>query len=315
MPQSQQLDRTRLRGIAQQHPLWLIAVGVVMYGSGPVFVAASSISGPVFSFWRLWFGVGVIGAATAIAVRLGGTRWPRGWSSWRWAVVAGLAFGVHQLAFFSAVQMTSVADVQLMSTVAPLVTAIVAVPLFGERMTRWFLAWTVLAIAGAAIVAMGGASGPDGNPIGMALASSNVVLFSAFYLLSKRGRDEIDVLPFLLGVMFFAALATTAWCVLAGEPVISSPDSYDLTLAAIVALGPGAIGHFVMTWPLKWVPANVPPVMRLSQPLVGGLLAWAWLSQPITNAHLMGGALTLFGVFGALASRLPKDTEPGPQPG
>ncbi|MEX0659853.1 MAG: DMT family transporter [Egibacteraceae bacterium] len=299
-PTARTRRRDRMSGAAARRPLALIATGVLLYSTGPVFVAASDASGPVFSFWRLWIGVPALGLLTALHVRAGG-RWPDR-RAWRWAGWAGLAFGVHQLLMFTAIKATSVVDVSLMNTLAPIVVAVAAVPLFGERPGWRFRAWTVLAMAGAAAVVLGASAGPEGNPVGMAMALGNVITFGAFFLLSKLGREHIDVLPFLFGVMTVAALSVSAFVVLTGEPV-ATISGRDLGLAAATGLGPGILGHFVMTWPLRWVPANVPPVMRLAQPVLSGLLAWWLLAEPITGVHLLGGALTLAGVGGAILSR------------
>lgn len=306
--------RDRMSGAAARHPLALIALGVLLYSTGPVFVGASDASGPVFSFWRLWIGVPALGLLTALHVRAGG-RWPDR-RAWRWAGWAGLAFGVHQLLMFTAIKATSVVDVSLVNTLAPIVIAVAAVPLFGERPGWRFRAWTVLAMAGAAAVVLGASAGPEGNPVGMAMALGNVITFGVFFLLSKLGREHIDVLPFLFGVMTVAALSVSAFVVLTGEPV-GTVSGRDLGLAAATGLGPGILGHFVMTWPLRWVPANVPPVMRLAQPVLSGLLAWWLIAEPITGVHLLGGALTLAGVAGAILSRPAAPAAPAvaPDPG
>jgi drug/metabolite transporter (DMT)-like permease len=282
-------------------------MGVLLYSTGPVLVAASTASGPVFSFWRLWIGVPALGLLSWLHVR-GGGRWPDR-RTWRWALWAGLAFGAHQLLMFSAIKATSVVDVSLMNTLAPILVAFLAVPLFGERTGAVFRLWTVLAMGGAAIVVLGASAGPDGDPWGMAMAVGNVGAFGAFFLLSKLGRADIDVIPFLFGVMVIAAVAVSAYCLAFGEPV-GAVDSRDLWLAATVGLGPGIAGHFIMTWPLRWVAANVPPVMKLAQPILSGLLAWWWLAEPITGVHVLGGMLTLGGVAGALLVR--PSSEPVP---
>lgn len=294
--------RDRLSRAAARRPLALIGLGVTLYSLGPVFVAASDVSGPVFSFWRLWIGVPALGLLTALHVRAGGRLPDR--RAWRWAGWAGLAFGGHQLLMFTAIKATSVVDVSLMNTLAPIVVALAAVPLFGERPGWRFRAWTLLAMAGAAVVILGASAGPEGDPAGMAMAVGNVVAFAAFFLLSKLGRDDIDVLPFLFGVMVVAALTVSGYCLVAGDPV-TTIGGRDLALAAATGLGPGILGHFVMTWPLRWVAANVPPVMKLAQPVLSGLLAWWVLAEPITGTHVLGGVLTLGGVAGAVLNRPP----------
>ena len=292
--------RARLQQAARRQPLTLIAFGVVLYSVGPVLVGASVVSGPVFSFWRLWLGVPILAVATLLHVRAGG-RLP-GRAGWRWAGLAGVAFGLHQLLFMTAIKLTSVTDVALMSTVAPVVVAVAAVPLFGERTGAPFKAWTALAMVGAGTVVLRASTGPDGDPVGMTLAALNVVAFAAFFLVSKLGRDDVDVLPFLLGTMTVAALTVSVFALATGAPV-ARIDERDLLLTLVVAAGPGAVGHFVMTWPLRWVAANIPPVVRLAQPVLSAVLAWALLGEAITAAHLGGGALTLAGVAGALLLR------------
>lgn len=289
--------RARVPSAAAAHPLVPVAVGVVLYAIGPVFVQASAVSGPVFSFWRLWLAVPVLGLLTWLHTRAGG-RWPA-LRAWRWAGYAGLAFGAHQLLFFSAIKATTVVDVSLVNMLAPVVVAVAAVPLFGERPGLAFRGWTVVAIVGAAIVVLAASAGPEGDPLGMTMAVGNVVVFATFFMLSKLGRDDIDVLPFLFGVMTVAALSVSIFAVSNGEPV-GTIGGRDLGYAAVVGLGPGILGHFVMTWPLRWVAANVPPLMRLGQPALSGVLAWWFLSEPIVAAHLVGGGITLAGVCGAL---------------
>lgn len=291
----------RLRGqaFAWRHPLAMIVVGLTLYSTGPVMGQASGVDGPVFSFWRLWFGVPVLGAAAVLMLRAGG-RWPDR-QAWRWPLWAGLCFAAHQLFFFSAIKATSVTDVALMNVLSPILVALVAVPLFGERPGRRFRAWTLLAMVGAAIVVLGASAGPQGDPWGMTMAAANITCFAGFFLLSKRGRSEIDVLPFLFGAILTAALAVSAFAVVTAQPIMAV-ERGDMLLALVVAAGPGALGHFLSTWPLQRLPANLPPVMRLAQPILSGVLAYLFLAEPIRDTHLAGGLLTMLGVFGAVRS-------------
>lgn len=289
----------RASRIGQRHALSLVVLGVVLYSIGPVFVAASSVSGPIFSFWRLWCGVGVLGLATGIHALLtdGGRSEGRGWAV---AAAAGAAFGIHQLFLFTAVKAASVADVTLINALAPIATAVLAVRMFGERPGRGFRGWSLVAMAGSAVIVLG-ASGTSGQLIGMVLALANVIFFAVFFVLSKRSRDHMAVLPFLLVVMTVAALVVSGYVLAAGEAP-GSANGTDLLYAFVVAAGPGAVGHFVMTWPLRWIAANVPPVMRLGTPILAAVWALIFLGEPITTWHLGGGAVTITGVAGALLS-------------
>ncbi|HYD09594.1 MAG TPA: DMT family transporter, partial [Acidimicrobiales bacterium] len=78
--------------------------------------------------------------------------------------------------------------------------------------------------------------------------------------------------------------------------------SDDIWLALAIAALPGAIGHFVSTWPLRWVPANVPPLLQLAIPFLASALAWLVLGEAIELGHVIGGAITIVGVAGAIRS-------------
>lgn len=288
-----------LRGFGRRHPLSPIVLGVLLYSTGPVLVQASDASGAVLSFWRLWMGVPLLGIASAVQARRTG-GWPDR-RAWRVALGAGIAFGAHQLFLFTAIKATSVADVTLVDTTAPVVTALLAVPMFAERPGAAFRSWSALAMAGATVVVFGGATGPDGDPVGMLLALLNVVAFAGFFLLSKRSRDHLAVLPFLFGTMAVAALFVSAYVLMSAEQP-GAVRTADLVYAGVLAAGPGFIGHFVMTWPLRWVPANVPPVMRLGIPVFASTWAWWFLGEEISVLHVLGGAITIAGVAGALLS-------------
>lgn len=289
----------RIQRAAERDPLALVAVGVFLYAVGPVLVASADVSGPILSFWRLWFGVGLLALVFAVYVGATGRRPSR--RGWSWAAASGVAFAVHQLFFMSAVRMTSVVDVTLMQVLQPLFVAVLAVRIFDERPGVRFRTWSAVAIVGAAVVALGGSSGPEGDPTGAAFAALNVVFFAVYFVWSKQARAHIDVVPFLFGATVVAAVVVSLFVALTGEAP-SSAGRGDLLTALAIAAGPGALGHFVSTWPLRWVAANVPPLLQLAIPFVAGFLAWALLDEGVTFAHLVGGLLTIVGAAGAIRS-------------
>lgn len=289
----------RLAAAGERRPVALLWVGVLLFSLGPVLVGASTVSGPVLSFWRLWIGTAVMGVATVVHVGVTGRR--PDLLGWSWAARAGVAFGLHQLAFMSAIKATSVVDVTLMQVLSPMFVAVLAIPLFGERPGAAFRLWSVVAVVGAGIVVLAGASGPEGAPLGMVLAVVNVAFFAVYFVWSKQARAHIDVIPFLFGVVLAAGVTVSAYVVLAGESP-GSASARDLLLAATIAVVPGALGHFVSTWPLRWVAANIPPVVQLTTPFLAGALAWLLLGQRITSLHLVGGLVTVAGVAGAILS-------------
>lgn len=301
----------RLYGAAVDNPLAAVVASVLLYSTGPVLVRAAEASGVTFAFWRLWIGVGGLGVALLLQ-RIGrNIVADKGLDDLETlnvsraglllTALAGTAFGAHQLMVFSALKLTTVADVTLISSLTPIVVGLMAVPLFGERPGPGFRMGAAAAIVGSLIVVVAGSVGDIGEPRGMALALGNVVFFSIFFVISKQSRSHLGVLPFLIGTMLIAAVFVSIYSALTDE-VVMVVTNRDIVLCAVVALGPGLIGHALMTWSLQFVPANIPPVMRLSQPVLASLFAWAWLGERVAEAHVAGGALMLVGITAALRS-------------
>ncbi len=273
---------------------------MLFYGTGPVLARSSETTGVLISFWRLWFGVGVFAVGLLIHRLAGhrlGTR--RGFEL---AALAGVLFSANQVLFFTAIKRTSVVDASLMSTLSPIVVALFAVPLFGERPAPSFRFWSVVAMVGAAFVVLGASSGPDGDPVGMLMAMGSTTCFAGFFLVSKVARDDAAVVAFLTIVMGTAAVMVTVFVFALGlDP--GGVGTTDLWRALGMAVIPGALGHIVMTWPLNYLPANVPPLMRLAGPVVSGGLAWVFLGEGFTWIHLVGGLVIVIGLIGAIRSK------------
>jgi drug/metabolite transporter (DMT)-like permease len=289
----------RLTGALARRPLLLVASGVVFYSTGPVLVAGSSVSGPVLSFWRLWIGVAVMGVAAAVPLRTTGRRPSR--AGWALAGACGVAFGVHQLLFMTAIKRTTVIDVTLMQLLAPVIVGVLAAIVFGERQSPRFRLWSLLSIAGAGIVVLAGPGGPRGHPLGALLAFGNVAFFALYFIGSKHARTHVETTTFLFAAVVTAAVLVSVYVALAGESVATAGRS-DLLIAATLAVVPGGLGHFVTTWQLHRVPANIPPLMQLAMPFLAGAMAWVVLGQGVGPLRVLGGAVTLIGVAGALRS-------------
>lgn len=290
--------------VAARFPFHLVALGVLFYALGPVLARSSETTGVLISFWRLWFGLGVFSIGLAIHLLSGrslGTR--RGVSL---AFRAGLLFSFNQVLFFTAIKRTSVVDASLLGTLSPIVVAIVAIPLFGERPAPQFRLWSALSIAGAAFVVLGSSSGPQGDLGGMLMAMGSTIAFAGFFVISKLARDHIPVVTFLTIVMGTAAVMVSVFVFALGlDP--GGVGTTDLWRALGMAVIPGALGHIVMTWPLAYLPANVPPLLRLAGPVVSGFLAWVFLGEGVTWIHLIGGAIITVGLAGALLSKAGQD--------
>ena len=303
---------------------------IVGYSIGPVLVQVSDASAPVFAFWRGWLTILVTATGAATLRRVAsrrhrrtsaGLRTPAGapgrspvastrtgvfpltvmWRAWWAPVVAGVLNGASTLAFIQAVKLTSVAGTALLLLMNPVLIALWAIPLFGERPGIRFRLWTLVALIGAAMVIMGGSSGPGGDPLGVALAVVSVVLLATQMVVTKVGRRTLDTVPMHMTTTVSGATFVTIFGLLAGHSFTDMTRTDVLCVLGVVAL-PATTSSLLMTWAVRWLPANVPPLIHLPIPFFAGALAWVVLDEVMTLNHLIGGAVTLVGVAAALLS-------------
>lgn len=291
--------------LARTRPVVAVWFGAACFSTGPILIAGASLRGAAFAFWRLWLGTALLGALVALSHRRSPVHLDR--EGVRWAVGAGVAFALHQYMLTVALEEASVVTVTLMGTLSPVIVAVLAIPLFGERPSLRFRAWSVVSLAGAAVVAFGGSGGASSGR-GVLLAVGQVVFYAIYFVGSKQARGHMETTPFLFVATATATVIVSGLVALAGAPV-GDATGRDLLLCAAVALLPGFVGHFAITWSLRWVPANVPPVILLSGPVMSGFLAYLILDQGLTWQELVGGVVTLAGVAGALVLGDPVDDE------
>lgn len=280
-------------------PLVGMAVAVVVMSTGLVVIQMSDLTGVQFSFWRLWCTVVAVGALVATRAAWFGVRTPL--ASLRWAIWPGLLAGFAQPVMFTAMKLTSVTDVVLLTSLMPLLVSLVAFLILGERPGRRFHVWASLAVVGGAIVAYGGSTGLDGNPLGMALAAFSLVGWAFYMVYLKIARMHLDAFVLLWSTFAIAGVVVTIYVAATGWD-IGPVSERDWLLLAYMTVLPGGVGLLLMTWAYRWLPANVPPLILRAEPVIASGMAWWLLSEPITMMHVVGGGIALAGVIGAILS-------------
>ena len=283
-----------------RRPLYAVTAAVVAYSIGPVLVGFSTTSAPVFAFWRGWATILVTVAGAAALGRLE-FRWPKGREWWA-PLVAGCLNGASTMSFIQAVRLTSVAGTTLITLLNPVLIALWAIPLFGERPGIRFRLWTLVAMAGTSVVIAGDWTGPEGSPLGMMLAVLSIVLMSIQQVITKVGRRTLATVPMHVGMAFSGAVFVTVFGLATGHNFLDMTRTDILSVAGVVAL-PSGMGALLTIWAIRWLPANIPPLINLPIPFLAGGLAWLLLGEVMSINDLLGGLVTLVGVAAALLSR------------
>lgn len=206
--------------------------------------------------------------------------------------LAAPAMVVSQVGFIAAVKLTTVAEVFFLLSLAPLMAAIIAYPLLGERIGVLGALAIAVALGGVGLMTGGGFDG--GGWQGRSVALGGALAF-ALYSLAIRGAraEDLDAALVATGILTLAAcLAAVLW---RGLPILVPLRDIMLALAhgGIVL----AAGLVLMGLGSRSVPAVVLIMLAQSESIAAPVLTWLVLGETTTAGVIAGGAAILVAVL------------------
>jgi drug/metabolite transporter (DMT)-like permease len=283
----------------QRRALAAVGVAVLTWGCSNVMIKAVPVNGFVASFYRLWFSIPLLWLlplAQRRTRRIFRREWVRG------SLLGGSLFALHQVLFFNALKLTTVANVALIGALQPLLVLSVAGPWFGERIARRSLPWAALALTGVVAVVLGAGGLPAWSIGGDLLAVGNLMAFTGYFLASKRIRRGNDAIDYLIGMTTVAGVIMLAICLASGQP-LSSPRGGQWLVLLTLALIPGTLGHFLINWAHAHTSAFVVSILMLGVPVVACAGAALWLDERLSPLQIGGAAVALAATAALLATQ------------
>ncbi|MFI0462158.1 MAG: DMT family transporter, partial [Ilumatobacteraceae bacterium] len=211
----------------------------------------------------------------------------------RKAAVPGFIFGMSFISGFAAVKMTSIANATMVGTLQPVLVLFVAPKLFGEKITLRKLLYSISAMIGVLVVVMAAASTSGAHLNGDLLAVLNVFIWTTYFVMSKKRRDEgIHSWSFLAAVFLCAAIIVLPYGAITSNDLGAMHVS-DWWYVMGMAVGPGVIGHGMMTWAQGHIDVSLASMLGLISPVISSVLAWFVFHQSLTPLQLLGGVIVL----------------------
>jgi len=260
----------------------------VLWSFGGIFVTLAYAPGLVLAFYRLIVG------ALAWAVVIYATRRRLTWALLRATWLGGVLLAGDMAMFYSAVKTTSIVDVTVIGAFQPALVMLVSRRLFDERLARRDVALILLAVAGVAMTVAGPGMSNHREVMGDALAAGSMVIFSAYWMVSKRARELCGALEYTSGVTLVAAVAMVPVVLVSGQSLGQFRGSDAWWIVLLVAV-PGS-GHAVMNWAHRYVDASISSAISCLSPLAAALLAIPILGQTLSSSQLVGLAVGLVAI-------------------
>lgn len=219
------------------------------------------------------------------------------------AGLSSLFLTVHFASWVASLRYTSVASSVVLVTTTPLVVALASRLFLKERLERRVLLGIGLGLVGSLVIGSGDFGlGTAESLLGDALALVGALAAAGYFLVGRRLRPQLPVMPYISLVYTGTALLLLAGAAASGDGLwgYSGKTWLWLVLAALV---PQVIGHSLLNWALARVTATLVATSTMAEPVIATLLALLILDETPPATSLVGGAIILTGIYLALWRR------------
>jgi drug/metabolite transporter, DME family len=216
----------------------------------------------------------------------------------------GLAMAGYQLFYFAAIPISSVTLVVVIALCsAPIIVAVLSIPIFKERLTSLIIFSLILGLGGTLLLAFGGNNGSTTNSnanylLGAILALGAGFSYSALTILSRIAakRTDSNASQFIAIAFTFGAVLLLIAAIATGSLKLDLAPGVWL-IAAYLGIVPTGLAYIIFVFALKSVSATVTTIITLLEPAIAALLAWLLLGETITLLTIGGAGLLVASVY------------------
>ena len=209
------------------------------------------------------------------------------------ACAAGLLLALHYTAWMTSLSFASTFVSTALVCTQPLFVAALSGLLLHEPIQREAVPGAIVAVFGAALIALLSMTGEHGSLLGDALALVGAVFIAGHWLCGRAARKNLPALGYMTLVYF-----VTACCLLGISPLLGGFQVTRASLGGIVVLALACTlgGHALMTYLLGYVSADVVSFALLGEPIGAAIWALILFGEPVTLPLLIGGLTVIAGL-------------------
>ncbi len=273
--------------------IWIILfTGVAAISSASILVRfLPAVPAVVIAFWRLAF-------ATLLAFIIAKTRRELKLPDRKdlpAIALAGLLLGLHFVAWFQSLKLTTVASSVVLVTTTPIWSALIEHFGLKERLAAREWLGIVLAVLGGVLVGFGDFGISLKALLGDFLALVGAWVIAFHFAIGRKLRKTLSLFYYTSWLYLFAALALF-FGTFASRSAFIAYHTQDFFLMFLLALFPQLIGHTSLNWALKHLKASTVMVTVLGEPIGASLLAYLFFSEVPPPLTFAGGAVLLTGI-------------------
>jgi len=279
-------------------PVAVLGAGVLAMSTSSVLIRLADAEPLAIGAWRLAL-ASLILSPLALP-RLRKEREGLGRRDVLFVALSALALAVHFGSWIWSLSYTTVASSVILVNTTPIYVALMSRLLYGARTSRRKGLAIALAMVGSAVVSYGDLKISGQALVGDALALLGALAMAAHLFMGQVVRRRMSTLAYVWPCYGLAALLLAILGLLTGQR-LGGYNTQTYWALLLLALIPQATGHSTFNWALAHVSPLFVSLSVLGEPVFSTILAFLILAEAPPAAALVGGSLTLVGIY--LASR------------
>ncbi len=255
----------------------------------------------------------LIAAAALTPVML--RDWRRHRGAWRmvdvWrSVWPGFFLAAHFVTWIIGARLTPAANSSLMVNLNPVVMPFVMYAVGRERLTRGEGVGSLLAVAGAALLALHDFHISREHAAGDALCLLSMLFLTGYFALGRFNRAAPSLWLYVVPLYYIAGFLCLPFGFLETRPPWTDP-AREWALIVALALIPTVIGHSSIMLALRHLRAQVVSILNLSQFVFAGVMGYFLFDEIPRGGFYLACALLVAGSVIAIRATPEEETQKG----
>ena len=217
------------------------------------------------------------------------------WPEFRVLTGLGLLFIVSSLTLYLSFHYMAAGVASTILFTYPVMTALIMVVFFHERVTFATVLSLLLSCAGVALLYWSD-NGGTLSTVGVILVLASALSYALYIILMNRGNLQMSSIKINFYVLLYCALGMLAYSLIAGLPLTLPHGTVSWFYVGWLALVPGIFALVLMVYAAKYVGSTATAILGALEPLTAVLIGLFVFGEPFTVYLAIGIVLILAAV-------------------
>ncbi|TQR30907.1 DMT family transporter [Lysinibacillus sphaericus] len=207
-----------------------------------------------------------------------------------------LGFTVYQVALNYGEQTISAGVASLLVSTTPIITALLAVFFYREKLSLWGWVGSLVGFCGVAFISVGGSTESFTLNTGIVIVLVASLSESIYFVFQHRYLEKYGAIPFTMYAIWSGTIFMLLFSPGLSEAIMDAPLNATLVILYL-GIFPTIIPYFTLAYVTSRTGAAEATSTLYLTTVFAFLIAWIWLGEVPHFSAITGGLMTLIGVF------------------